>query len=75
MELVPKDELPEWNEEDEKRRLDFEARDKDGKLHLKEWTPEELKGFKEWDEKRKNGEFGEPKSFNTVDELRKWLNE
>jgi len=37
------------------------------------WTEEEIKGFLEWDRKRKNGEFGKPMRFNNVDELRKWL--
>ena len=37
------------------------------------WTEEEIKGFKEWDKKRKTGELGAPIIFKTVDELRKWL--
>ena len=34
LELVPKSELPEWGEEDEKLKNEFEARMKSGRLHL-----------------------------------------
>ena len=37
------------------------------------WTEKEKKDFKEWDRKRKNGELGVPLVFNSVKELRKWL--
>lgn len=35
LELVPLSELPEWNEEDEKGRLEFEAKKKAGTLFLR----------------------------------------
>lgn len=34
LEVVPKSELPEWGEEDEKRKNEFEDRLKTGHLHL-----------------------------------------
>ena len=34
LELIPKSELPEWGEEDEKIKNEFEARLRTGKLHL-----------------------------------------
>ncbi len=33
-ELIPKSELPEWGEEDERHRKEFEIRRRTGKLHL-----------------------------------------
>ena len=34
LELVPKSELPEWGEEDERLKKEFEARMNSGELHL-----------------------------------------
>ena len=34
LELVPKSQLPEWGEEDERLKNEFESRMKAGKLHL-----------------------------------------
>ena len=34
LEWIPKSELPEWEEEDEKLRLDFEERMRTGRLHI-----------------------------------------
>ena len=34
LELVPKSKLPDWGEEDEKLKNEFEARMNTGKLHL-----------------------------------------
>lgn len=40
-----------------------------------DWTEEEIKGFKEWDKKRKKGELGAPIVFKSAKELRKWLDD
>ncbi len=34
LELVPKSELPQWSEADEKLKNEFDARMKSGRLHL-----------------------------------------
>ena len=34
LEVVPKNELPEWSQEDQKRKDEFEKRLKEGRLHL-----------------------------------------
>ena len=41
----------------------------------RKWTFEEVKGFSEWDKKRKEGKLGTPVRFETVDELESWLHE
>lgn len=41
----------------------------------RKWTFEEVKGFSEWDKKRKDGKLGVPVRFETVSELESWLHE
>jgi len=39
----------------------------------RKWTFEEVKGFSEWDKKRKDGSLGVPARFESVDKLESWL--
>ncbi len=41
----------------------------------RKWTFSEVKGFSEWDKKRKDGKLGAPVRFETVNELESWLHE
>lgn len=40
----------------------------------RKWTFDEVKGFSEWDQARKDGKLGSPVRFDTVNELESWLN-
>lgn len=41
----------------------------------RKWTMSEVQGFAKWDAARKSGEIGEPKHFETVDDLESWLDD
>ncbi|MEX0862693.1 hypothetical protein [Nitrosopumilus sp.] len=40
----------------------------------RKWTFDEVKGFSEWDQSRKEGKLGVPVKFDTVEKLESWLN-
>ncbi len=42
-------------------------------MATRKWNFEEVQGFKEWDQKRKEGVLGQPVRFETVSELESWL--
>ena len=42
-------------------------------MNQRQWTVQEVQGFLEWDQMRKNNELGSPMRFQNVKDLRAWL--